>query len=160
MMAIIASAVALVLLIPAAYSAGVALASDHVRSPTLTDLLMVGGLWAAAVLARVHLSWWLILMFVLPAAGFLGAGRTRLRTGHAPFTADPLAPQLAGWRALAMRLGDHQARLLLTIFYFSVLAPFGIGYRVMERRRVVPAHRYWADREQVVDKLSRAREQF
>ena len=34
-----------------------------------------------------------------------------------------------GWKRLAHRIGDFQARLLLTIVYVVVIAPFALGVR-------------------------------
>ena len=34
------------------------------------------------------------------------------------------------WKELAKRLGDVQARLLLTVFYFVVVAPFALAVRL------------------------------
>ncbi|NWG13823.1 MAG: hypothetical protein HXY20_09840 [Acidobacteria bacterium] len=34
------------------------------------------------------------------------------------------------WRGFGKFLGDWLARILLTIFYFTLLAPFGIGVRM------------------------------
>jgi len=33
------------------------------------------------------------------------------------------------WKALARRVGNFQARLVLTIFYFTLAEPFGLGFR-------------------------------
>jgi hypothetical protein len=33
------------------------------------------------------------------------------------------------WRRLARRIGDAQARVLLTVFYFVVLGPFALALR-------------------------------
>lgn len=35
----------------------------------------------------------------------------------------------AAWRRVARRVGDFQARLLLTIVYFLVVAPFAVAVR-------------------------------
>jgi hypothetical protein len=35
------------------------------------------------------------------------------------------------WKALAHLIGNFQARLLLSIFYFLVLSPFGLGVRLL-----------------------------
>jgi hypothetical protein len=35
-----------------------------------------------------------------------------------------------GWKAFGQFLGDWLARVVLTIFYFSVLIPFGVGVRL------------------------------
>jgi len=40
-----------------------------------------------------------------------------------------------GWKRVGKKIGDFQARLLLTIFYFVILAPFEIG-RASCRERV------------------------
>jgi len=37
----------------------------------------------------------------------------------------------AGWKRFGRRLGDLQARFLLTLFYFVVLAPFGLAVRAV-----------------------------
>ena len=35
-----------------------------------------------------------------------------------------------GWQELARHIGDFQARLLLTVFYFTVFVPFGLITRL------------------------------
>ncbi len=35
-----------------------------------------------------------------------------------------------GWQELGRHIGDFQARLLLTVFYFTVFVPFGILTRL------------------------------
>ena len=35
-----------------------------------------------------------------------------------------------GWKAFGQFLGDWLARVVLTVFYFSILVPFGIGVRL------------------------------
>jgi hypothetical protein len=34
-----------------------------------------------------------------------------------------------GWKRVGRKLGDWQARMLLTVFYFVVLAPFALAVR-------------------------------
>lgn len=34
-----------------------------------------------------------------------------------------------GWKRLAKRIGDFQARVLLGVFYFVLVGPFAIGVR-------------------------------
>jgi len=34
-----------------------------------------------------------------------------------------------GWKRLGKKIGDFQARLLLTVFYFILLSPFALGVR-------------------------------
>jgi hypothetical protein len=40
-----------------------------------------------------------------------------------------LANLWEGWKRLGKRIGDFQARLLLTVFYFVILAPFALAVR-------------------------------
>jgi hypothetical protein len=35
-----------------------------------------------------------------------------------------------GWKRLAKRIGDFQARVLLGVFYFALVGPFAIGMRL------------------------------
>ncbi|MBM3220267.1 MAG: hypothetical protein FJZ38_16605 [Candidatus Rokubacteria bacterium] len=37
-----------------------------------------------------------------------------------------------GWKRVGRKVGDVQARVLLTIFYFVILAPFGLGVRAAD----------------------------
>ena len=49
------------------------------------------------------------------------------------------------WKRIGKKVGDFQARALLTIFYFVILAPFALGMRVADplglRRTGEPAWR-------------------
>jgi hypothetical protein len=38
---------------------------------------------------------------------------------------------LEGWRRVGRAIGDVQARILLTLFYFLVLGPFAVGLRAL-----------------------------
>jgi hypothetical protein len=50
-----------------------------------------------------------------------------------------------GWKRFGKKVGDVQARILLTVFYFVILAPFGLGMRAADplglRQRNGPAWR-------------------
>jgi hypothetical protein len=35
-----------------------------------------------------------------------------------------------GWKRIARKIGDFQARIVLTIFYFIVLGPFALALRL------------------------------
>ncbi len=52
----------------------------------------------------------------------------RFRTLRAAWTALGIVGR---FRALSRRIADVQARLLLTVFYFVVLAPFALGVRAL-----------------------------
>ncbi len=36
-----------------------------------------------------------------------------------------------GWKRVGRKIGDFQARVLLTLFYFVILAPFALGVRLL-----------------------------
>lgn len=40
----------------------------------------------------------------------------------------------SGWKRVAKVIGDFQARVLLTVLYFTVLLPFGLAMRVFGDR--------------------------
>lgn len=65
------------------------------------------------------------------------------------------------WKAIAHVIGDFQARLLLTLFYFLVLGPFAIGMQIVSRSRRREALQGWADRPAGdADALAWSRRQF
>ena len=62
------------------------------------------------------------------------------------------------WKVIAHKIGIFQSRLLLNIFYFSILLPFGVGIKLFSDRLQLKPHQgpYWlgkasgsADWEQV-----------
>ena len=67
-----------------------------------------------------------------------------------------------GWKRFGRKVGDVQARVLLSIFYFVILAPFGLGMRAADplglRHTAGPAWRT-RDAAPAGDELSRARRQ-
>jgi len=51
-----------------------------------------------------------------------------------------------GWKSVAHKIGDFQARLILTIFYFVVLAPFAMGVRIFSDPLQLKSRKGWLDR--------------
>jgi len=69
----------------------------------------------------------------------------------------------AEWVELAGYVGDFQARLLLTVFYFTVAVPFGLLARLVIdplRLRRVANSSGWTPRTLPNPDLSTARRQF
>jgi hypothetical protein len=56
-----------------------------------------------------------------------------------------------GWKRVARRIGDVQARLLLNVFYFLVLAPFALGVQALSDPLGLRAGRgpRWTEREEL-----------
>ncbi len=68
-----------------------------------------------------------------------------------------------GWKELGTFIADFQARLLLTVLYFTVLVPFGLLIRLLYD----PLHRHghsatsnWIRREAEIKDVEQARRQF
>lgn len=67
------------------------------------------------------------------------------------------------WRELSQKAADMQARVLLTVFYFTVMVPFGLVFGVLKdplhiKRR--PEGSYWMDRKPSSESLADAKRQF
>jgi len=65
------------------------------------------------------------------------------------------------WKELASYIGNFQARLLLTVFYFTVAVPFALIVRAADLLRVRerPQSSRWIARETGPDSLEAARRQ-
>ncbi|MGE3268863.1 MAG: hypothetical protein AB7P40_08965 [Chloroflexota bacterium] len=67
------------------------------------------------------------------------------------------------WRALSQKAADFQARILLTVFYFTIMVPFGVVFGLVKdplRIKHRPSGTYWQERKPVADTLVTARRQF
>jgi hypothetical protein len=67
------------------------------------------------------------------------------------------------WKALSQRVADVQARVFLTIFYFTLMAPFGVIFGVLKdplRVKHRPSGTYWLERKPSSEKLADAYRQF
>jgi hypothetical protein len=93
------------------------------------------------------------------------------QTGAAAFSVTPetargkMGPRelWAAWKKVARKIGDFQARVLLTIFYFVLLAPFALIMRRTSDPLAIKAaaQRGWGVREGPAEyTLERARKQF
>jgi hypothetical protein len=68
-----------------------------------------------------------------------------------------------GWKRIGHALGQFQARLLLTVFYFVVLAPFAVALRCFADPLAIKPRtpRGWRDRPATPgDALTAASRQF
>lgn len=66
-----------------------------------------------------------------------------------------------GWKRVGRKIGDFQARLLLSGFYFVVLAPFAIGLRALADPLGLKRAGGWQPVEPRSETpLARARQQF
>ena len=62
------------------------------------------------------------------------------------------------WRAFGQVMGDFVARIFMTVFYFTVAIPFGIGVRVFkDPLHLKPQQTRWLKRETKADTIEDAR---
>jgi hypothetical protein len=65
------------------------------------------------------------------------------------------------WKRLARRIGDFQARLLLTLIYIVAILPFGLGVRLFgDPLRLKRRPDRWLDRPEEPADLNWARRQW
>ena len=67
------------------------------------------------------------------------------------------------WRELSQKSANVQARVLLTIFYFTVMLPFGVVFGLFKdplRIKTRPSGSYWVERKPGASTLTEAQRQF
>jgi hypothetical protein len=65
-----------------------------------------------------------------------------------------------GWKRVGRKIGDFQARVLLTLFYFVILAPFAVIVRFKADPLGLKRGGGWLPVVRAADPLTRARRQF
>jgi hypothetical protein len=68
-----------------------------------------------------------------------------------------------GWKRVARRIGDFQARVLLTVFYYAILGPFALVLRWRSDPLAIKpgSERGWRPRAELAGpEIERARRQF
>jgi hypothetical protein len=76
---------------------------------------------------------------------------------------DTLKRFWAWWKGVAQRIGDFQARLLLTLFYYIIFAPFGLIIRAFSDPLMIKQRNpksMWMDKHLPDATLENARRQF
>lgn len=178
------SALALVMLTLVGYSSGMTLIGrDKDVQPLIWDLLIVIGLWVAAFALRETLGegWSLLIWFA--AALVIAASLTAVRTagqpaampkselpehvlkleGHRPAaTQGPLRQAWEAWKLFAADMGNVQGRFLMGFFYFIIVTPFGLAFRLFSDSlaiKTVPQASGWVEKEPLGATLEEAKEQ-
>lgn len=55
----------------------------------------------------------------------------------------------ARWKLVAHKIGEFQSRLLLSFFYFVVLAPFALGLKIFSDPLQIKRYHGWVTRSDV-----------
>tara|TARA_B100001964_G_C13871033_1_gene438679 strand:+ start:164 stop:406 length:243 start_codon:yes stop_codon:yes gene_type:complete len=69
----------------------------------------------------------------------------------------------SAWRKFGQTIGDLIARIILSVFYFTIFVPFALGARLLSDPLNVKAHDrsiWWLERETRDRTLDDARRQF
>jgi hypothetical protein len=67
------------------------------------------------------------------------------------------------WREASQKAADVQARVLLTVFYFTVMLPFGLVFGLFKDPLKIkhrPSGSYWVERKPTPATLADAKRQF
>jgi hypothetical protein len=168
------SSLALVLLSMVGYSAGQMIAGGKKKvTPSLFDLIVVVIMWGIALMTRVWIpnKWlalglWIILGLVIGCV----LGAVRRNTYPIEKMDKNVAPGVRGfkglwerWKAFGVRMGNYQSRLLLALFYFPVVIPFGIVVRLSKdpfKRKVHQVGSRWVPRSKCDHDLESIQRQF
>lgn len=180
------SALALVMLTLVGYASGMALVGrerERDVQPFIWDLLLVVGLWVAAFRYRGVIGEGLSLLVWLVAALILGAALTAVRVAGQPaampkselpehvlkldsLTAaipqNPFRRAWEAWKAFAADMGNVQGRFLMGFFYFIIVTPFGLAFRLFSDSlgmKKVPPNSGWSVKEPLGVTLEEAQEQ-
>ena len=108
--------------------------------------LAVGGVFLAiaAFLWWRDVSWYMVLVYIGAPLVVLGAILPRV-----------LRPVYLGWMAMAIVLGAFMTRVLLTIFFFVVITPVALFFKIIGRDALTrkldrSAPTYWVDKEYLI----------
>jgi hypothetical protein len=167
----------LILLCLVGYSAGaVARAGKSVElRPLIVDLVLVSVIWAGAIYCRVALDlnrWLLVLGWLVLSSvvGILAIWPRELReenvsSAKAPEgTPNSLLKRLwQSWSNFSRRMGSFHGKIVLSLFFFTVVTPFATAVRVFSdplriRHRTEVTH--WLPRTSTDVDLEQLRRQF
>jgi len=170
------SILVLVLLMAVGYSGGaVGRAGPRFElKPSIMDVLLVPALWAGALVSRAVSDvnrWVLILVWVLLSAlvGWMtvvlrGLPSRKDSAAEEPEVSDRAVRGLwARWKGFSRRMGSFQSRVLLSLLFFLVAAPFALGVKIFGdplQIKFRPGASYWLTRKEAPADVEEYRRQF
>jgi hypothetical protein len=135
---------------------------EEIRSldPKRKDLVQFGLLVGAVFLL---IGWLLERKEAAPAIWVLGLGGTLVLLGAV--LPRMLAPVYRVWMTLALGMGFVMTRVILTIFYFLLVTPFGLAMRLfgkdlLDQKLDRNAKTYWKPKEYLIADRTRFEKYF
>jgi hypothetical protein len=166
---VVLGAIALLLVSLGGYSFGASVTTRRKQvTPGPWDLLAVAGCWAVGLYARGAVTHWPAMLLSFAFAFTVGATVVGLRSRRAPARKAGVhggAKAPTGWMEIVQGAGQFQSHLLMSLFYFTVLMPFGIGASLFGdplKMRRAEASTFWVRRPVADDAAlaEQARKQF
>jgi hypothetical protein len=133
------------------------------RGPGIADVVFVFCAVIAALYHGVGRPQWIVAwtIAVIVGAAIVKFVATRAGAGHGASTEADARP---GLRQFFRAVGDFQARLVLTIFYFTAAMPFGVKARWLapgtRSEAGEPLQSFWVPRAGSPPTVDNARRQF
>jgi hypothetical protein len=168
------SIIALLLLLFFGYSFGsvIGVGRSKTATPEPLDIGVVLVLVFLAFLSRPHLSKWLTLglwVFSTVLVSMILSYKRKAKDPQVKQEATVM-DQVSGWqrlwtrwKALAIRLGDYQGRLILALFYFGVITIWGLLVRLLGdplKLRKSQVSSFWVNRLEVSTDIKEAERQY
>jgi hypothetical protein len=158
-------------LILVGYSIGRILLTKRRRvAAELRDGVIIALLWSCAALVKLptdlspHLAWILIALFIGIAHALVIRPEAETDLSEYPEKPNNFLKWLwQSWKSFAFRMGNFQGRLILMLFYFTILMPFGIINSVFRdplHQRRSNKTSYWFELHSEAKDIQDARRQF
>lgn len=167
----------LVLLSLVGFSAGaVAKAGKSVQlRPQIIDLILISVIWAGAIYFRIvfDLNKWLVILLWLILSGLIGMFSVWPR--QFPVEKDSIEKEprkiaknfLQGlwqsWRDFSIRMGSFQSRIILSLFFFTIVSPFALAVKTFSdplKIRYRGNESHWLPKMRSETNLERFKRQF
>lgn len=171
------STIALILLSLVGYSGGAAgrAGKRNDLKPKIIDLILVAVIWTGAIYSRITLDldkWLLILVWLILASivGVLAVSlrelpeKRELSRKELPTTQKNIFKRIwQSWNDFSKRMGAFQSRIILSLFFFTLVSPFALAVRMLSdplRLKYRRLTSWWISKKETKNELEQFRRQF
>jgi hypothetical protein len=168
----ILSLIVLALFTLTGYSIGAVIGVSGKRvSPQPLDLISILILWVVAFATRDSFGKWAAILIWLGIGVIAGLIMTKIQKPNAtaPEAFIPMPDGTSRWRQMwhrwsysTRKIGDYQSRALIAYLYFTIVLPFGLGYRIFGnplKTHQAPPDTSWQEWKMSSNNLDDARRQ-